>query len=525
MPDKNDITASAGIDLSDWKKQVAQIANDLSRIQSEIEKTSKSAKTLQSSFKVGSLISFGASMVSDLAGVKVAVGDTSDSFKKLKVSAFSDSGAQGFDKVTNAMADIHAASDGVVKKIPLVGEALSDVSNITRKYAEDELRVAVLTGKEAESLDALTGKLSELRDARTSEQGKTLFKNDDSIERLNTQIDVTAKKYVAAINSELEAGKENRAGQTQSIALAQLEIEKKQKLASLSESLKNQLGEKGAAGTAAFDAGAKKIERENELKKRGIEFSQLQEKEQTNLNEIAADTGIKYGEQLHLKEEEIVTTDVQIEKAKKLYGEHSMIVSQLKRQRQELELAKRELEFQHQNAVLLASEENSALEAQMAGNKTIADLEKNRVAHADALRNALRLGNDELANQIAKNQAINDLEIRAQQIRKTPQQRNDERREQQKQDQAIRVANARDKVEQDAKARDAAEDERNKKFGFRPRQNASFRRSGEFVSPATAKARAEFAARHAPKNVAAAQDKLNQINAQTIIVQEIKNTP
>ena len=497
---KNDFTAQAGISLEQWEKDIANMSAGMDKVNQRADKLAGGLSKVGSGLKVGTAAVFGAAIVGELAGVNVAVGDTSRAFKNLNASAFGDKAPEGFDKFANAALGAANATDGVIRKIPIVGEAISDLSNVTRKYAEDEQTVVVLTGKEAESVDALAQKLKELRDARTSEHDKTI-RNEDSLRRLGGSIDETSRKYTQAVQRELDAGEENSAGQMQRIALTQLETERKQKLASLSESLKNQLGEKGDAGGKMYEAGAKKIEREIALKKRSLEFSETQEKVATNLNDKSAATTIEYDRQLELQYYKIVANETETAQAEKLFGKQSLIASQLRAQGNQLHIQKREMEYQHATAITMATDAVSAIQAQMAGNKALAGIEQNRVAHAQAIRDALRQGHPEIAKQIAMQQALGDLDVRAKQLRRTPKQVRDERKEQEKQDRAIRQINAAEKLNPNAVAADGR----------------------NHVSKAAALARAEFAARHAAPILKAADKQLNEIKANTIVVQQIKS--
>lgn len=496
---KNDFTATAGVSLEQWQKDISSMSAGMDKVNERADKLASGLNKVGSGLKIGTAAVFGAAIVGELAGVNVAVGDTSRAFKNLNAGAFGDKAPEGFDKWANAAHGAANAVDGVLRKVPLVGEALSDLSNVTRKYAEDERTITVLTGKEAESVDALAQKLQELRNARTSEQDKTI-RNEESLRRLGAAIDETAWKYTQAVQREMNAGKENSAGQMQRIALTQLETERKQKLAALSESLKNQLGDKGDAGGKMYEAGAKKIEQEIALKKRSLEFSEIQEKVATNLNNQSADTTIEYEQQLALVRYKIDANDIEVRHAERLFGVNSLIASQLRAQGNQLRIQGREMEHQHATAIIMAKDAVAVIEAQMAGNKALAAIEQNRVGHAQAIRDAIRQGNPELAKQIAMQQALGDLDARAKQLRRTPQQVRDERKEQEKQDLAIRHINAIEKNNPNQVAADG----RNR------------------VSPAAARARAEFAARHAPPIVKAADNQVKEIKAQTIIVQQIK---
>jgi uncharacterized protein YoxC len=526
MAGKNDFTATAGISLEQWKKDIKTMSSDMGVLVGKVDKLSESIsgigeslepvkqaaedvsgamKTISSGLKVATVTAYTGNIISSFAGVNVAIGNTESVFKKMQFTAFGDAMPEGMDRVKNAMLDVADSSIEAIRLIPGLSkegaDAMISAARSAQNYALAQIQVAVATGQEAESTDALAAKLVKLRDMRTTEHAKGPgFRNEENVGRLNNSITETSRKYVEAANREMEAGKENSAGQTQRIALAQLEIERKQKLATLSESLKNQLGEKGAAGNVVYDAGAAKIEREIALKRRSIEMSETQEKVSVNLNEIAETISVTYFDQLHLQEEKIAANQIEVQKAEKLYGAHSLIASQLRVQGHELTLQQQQMEYMHAAAITQAKDATIALDANMAGNKTLAEIESHRVANAQKIRDAIREGNDELAQQYAKQQALNDLESRARQLRRTPKQIQDERKEQEAQDRAIRHINAVEKNNPNS----VASDGRN------------------HVSAATQKARAEYAARHAAPIIKKANDKINNITADTIVVTTIK---
>ena len=190
-------------------------------------------------------------------------------------------------------------------------------------------------------------------------------------------------------------------------------------------------------------------------------------------------------------------------------------------------------------------------EVQMSGTARVAAIEQNRVQFANQIAKALHEGDKALANQLGKQQAINNLQAEANELLKTPAQKAKEAKEQRKNEAALRVAAARDKqrgaamAEEDKKlaadnkiARahgmaekmfkgedaDAVNKERAAK-GLPPLEtiNRGGTRSGTRGSEATRKAIKDAAERNAPKNVGAAQNQANEFIAKTLIVTAVKS--
>jgi hypothetical protein len=220
----------------------------------------------------------------------------------------------------------------------------------------------------------------------------------------------------------------------------------------------------------------------------------------------------------------------------------------------EVDLAKRREEvalFALANQKMEIANAINLTEVQMSGTARVAAIEQNRVQFANQIAKALHEGHEALANQLGKQQAINDLQVEANELLKTPAQKAKEAREQRKNEAALRVAAAQDKArgaamaEEDKKLADdnriarahgmaekmfkgedadAINKERVAK-GLPPLETISRggTRSGTRGSEATRKAIADAAERNAPKNVAAAKNEINEFKAQTLIVTQIKS--
>jgi len=297
-----------------------------------------------------------------------------------------------------------------------------------------------------------------------------------------------------------EAQKDLSAGGAGRLKLAELEASASERKAKAEQESKDTAGNISDESKKILIEKKKLIDAETDRNRKAIALSIVQEQVATNLNNKVAETGIEYSDQLELQREKIAANEIEVAHAEKLFGVNSLIASQLRAQGQQLKIATNEMEYQHGAALMQARDAVNAMDAQLAGNKALADIERNRVQHAQAIRDALRAGNPALAEQLAKQQALGDLEARAKQLRRTPQQVRDDRKEQEAQDRAIRQINAIEKNNPNSRPADG----RNR------------------VSPAAARARAEFAARHALPNVAAAAQQLKDITANMIVVKQIK---
>jgi hypothetical protein len=190
-------------------------------------------------------------------------------------------------------------------------------------------------------------------------------------------------------------------------------------------------------------------------------------------------------------------------------------------------------------------------EIQMSGTARVAAIEQNRVQFANQIAKALHEGDNALANQLGKQQAMNDLQAEANELLKTPAQKAKEAKEQRKNEAALRVAAARDKMRgaaMDAEDEKLADDNQiagahgmaEKMFkgedadainkeravqGLPPLEtiNRGGTRSGTRGSEATRKAIKDAEERNAPKNVNAAQNQINEFKAQTLIVTAVKS--
>lgn len=191
-------------------------------------------------------------------------------------------------------------------------------------------------------------------------------------------------------------------------------------------------------------------------------------------------------------------------------------------------------------------------EVQMSGTARVAAIEQNRVQFANQIAKALHDGDKALANQLGKQQAMNDLQAEANELLKTPAQKAKEAKERRKNEAALRVAAQQDKMRREAMDAEDAKLEKDNKLadrrGMRGQKmfkgeeadaenarraadglplveiiNRGGTRSGTRGSEATRKAIKDAAERNAPKNVNAAQNQANEFIAKTLIVTAVKS--
>ena len=199
----------------------------------------------------------------------------------------------------------------------------------------------------------------------------------------------------------------------------------------------------------------------------------------------------------------------------------------------EVDLAKRREEvalFALANQKMEIANAINLTEVQMSGTARVAAIEQNRVQFANQIAKALHEGHEALANQLGKQQAINDLQVEANELLKTPAQKAKEAREQRKNEAALRVAAAQDKARGEGAARDKekfmADNAMRVAHGLAPLpmpEHFGPVRAGDRGSRATRKAIEDAAARNAPKNVGAAQNQINEFVAKTLIVTAVKS--
>jgi len=524
MAGKNDILATAGIDLSEFKAQINTLISEASRAGDAVEKTNKQFNVFGKTIGAGAIgaaaINFGANLFTNFTGANVALGDTNELFRKMKFEAL------GLGGKPSILTDIKNGAIDAIRDVPLVGKAIADLGDASQKQVRDALQITRAIATQAESYDALIAKRKELVAMKDTEAAKPVKSRStpDSVQRLNKGIEEVDEKIIAMALKRRSIQEETTVGREQEVALNEIDIQEKQQLAAIAESMKNIIGISNQNAPKVFAANAAAIQAENANKRKLLEVSKQQEISEAGRLFSIKETGITYDDHLEQIEYAIRANNEVLEVIKKQKLTETLIGRQVAENGRQLAVNKNELIHTHDVQIEQAKNATREIEAHLAGNKKLAELESNRAKFELQIAEAARLHNWHVAEQLRRQERLNELEIKARDLMKTPKQREEERREQMKFDQAQRIVAAREKdrherAEQLRKWNPA-------RYGRMTDDQILGRdvRVGERISAATARARAEFAARQkqAPNQNAPANMALQNITAATIVVKSLE---
>jgi hypothetical protein len=604
---KNDFTAQAGISLEQWKKDIATMTESMGQVAKASEKTSGILSRIANTAIVTGAIKLFTDFGSALLQTGRKAGQIDSEFTALygHINAAGDAGLSMGDKIKAALLQVpklvglknfatkeledmyeiasvideqNGGYDQMIAKIAKLNnlrstemakpqsdqrdtnlDRINSAIALTSKMAADSMNkisgaqkdISAGQGKRLKDLELennYKNKLSQLdasmKDAagnRSQEQQKaydaavTLAKTEyDLGKRQNELQEVTAESEHDLARSTAKLRLDGVEGQVQGAREA-LDTAKKQ--------------EDVAKGVTAETARAAKTKTalayaELDVQERNQTLSQIQ----TTQSEDDADARKElYTLELNSARnaEKAAMAKRDLFKVGTIAFRQAQVEVDLARHREDVAL------FALANSKMQIANAINLTEVQMSGTARVAAIEQNRVQFANQIAKALHEGDEELAKQLGKQQAINDLQVEANELLKSPAQKAKEAKEQRKNEAALRVAAARDKqrgaamAEEDkkladdnriAKAHGMAEkmfkgedaDAINKERvakGLPPLETISRggTRSGTRGSEATRKAIQDAAERNAPKNVGAAQNQINEFVAKTLIVTAVKS--
>jgi len=617
MAGKNDILATAGVDLSAFETGIAKLTSRLDAVEksgskaaSGIEKVDKSAARLANiavadKFVQGlQLISSGGSEATRALAqldTRAALGNLSEGAANMA----------RFNQVGGMFLDFASNVPGYVGVIATAGQSVVKSfvdQTIAARSANAEFQ------KKAFTIDAVIAKEQKYQ-ALTKEFQKVRIANDEQDNKFIAAVakarDVNSKIFEQQTNTELKAADNLSAGAELRLAALDVEKDRQQKIADLkaANTPEGTQGEMGDAAKRIVASETKKINLEAQGKLRIIALSQQQERSEATLNEAASKRGILIDDQIEKQQTENIELYKQLRVAESGYSKNSTQVTGIKKLLQQNLLTTREIEktkslsdadlitndaLAKRNVTLtsqleiidsqisaegkkLATLENQAqvdkyavarqkaavqsallqkqefyylngkdleqqklitaqINAQAAGNQKLAALAQIRAQFELQIADAIRQGNAPKAKELANQQAAAELGVRAADIRKNPQQRAQEVKEQQAQGLAERTANARDK---DIKARADAirKSKRKDDPSLFNEKEGRFKTDDELLgrtdstnrkSKADEKARQEFADRNEKRLLDAGKDAINRVNnfqAENFIAQKIMNAP
>ena len=541
MP-KNDFTAQAGISLEQWKKdiasmnaslvtvgkQVGELNQEMNRTSQATASTAKSAGFLAGSLKlIGGALAVRKVVQFGQAAAEMGV-EINDAARQADVSA-------------ESFQQLQRATEGTLSK----GEFTSAINSVTQ--ALDAARSG--SAEAADSLQEIGVSIQTISNGRADqaflEIADRAGKAAQSVAQLNKVFGENARAVKETVAGGGGAIRERMGVSAVSAENAQSVKEAgrfiKGKLQGFMSSATNLAGEISAkiAGTGEYSAeGQKKWENRfhepkgkiEEKKKASSENIVDVAKSQKELLMIHEKTDISLESQLKvLLAETNVLTD-QLALSEKQNGVNSIATLQLRAQVHERALAYNNVEHQIEIARRGAENATAGMKAQIGNTKLIADLTKTRLDFELKIAQAIHERRNDVADELRKQQAIAELEARAADLLKTPREKADEEKERRKKEGAMRAAAQNDKNRKESEARDKAaldaENRIRKARGLPPLDalpgGPSYKKSGERGSEATRKA-IDDAIKRAIPPAPPADKKVNEIKAQTIVVQQIKS--
>jgi hypothetical protein len=512
MAGKNDILATAGLDLSAFEAGIAKLTSRLDAVEkagskaaSGIEKVDKSASRLANIQvadhfvnALGQIAGKGGQAAQALGAMDLSVAKNDFSGTGIAAAGMAANLGRTIDVVSALPGAIGVAGkaigtvSGIMSEATIRNNAFADTMNrasaSTAGFLEQSQRLAALQTEEIQT-GGDAGKLESLASAR----------------------DRAAKGYAEQTEKQIALEKDLTAGGQQRLA-TEIEIKQAaQKIADLRASQTVQ-GVVSDAGEKIVKAGTEEINAQLQLRKKVLAVSETQEKSETDLSNIVAKRDVALGSQLTIIEATGSAVERQLAEIEKQGLGQTKQAADLRAKLNEQLLARQN--FYYINGKDLEQQKliTAQINAQAAGNKKLAALAQIRAQFELQIADAIRQGNAPKAKELAKQQAAAELGAKAADLRKTPQERQTERKEQAANDKAERLVNARERDKENRRKRGA--------------YNQTD--SNDFTSPAAAKARKEFADRNEKRLLAAGQgaiDRANNFQAKVLNVGELKNAP
>ena len=514
MAGKNDILASAGVDLSDFDKGIAKLTSRLDAVEkagskaaSGIEKVGKSTNALKN-------IQVFDHVVSALGQIANGGGIAANAMKQLdERAAFNNFGGAAdnmakFGAVAGNTIDVFSMMPGRLGAIAAVGQIVA--TNIT----DQTLAYKAFSAEQkhaAHTTDAMIAK--DVKYAETQRELSKLHLTGNQNDKRTIEAIAEARKQNATAfeeqaKKEKDALSDTTAGAGARLSMIDVETERPQKISDLRANLSGPGGKLSVGKEGMFSTGSAKINAEAEAKRKILSVAEVQEKSETDLSNIVAKRNVTYDSQLSVITDTGIAIGKQIAEVERQGLGATKQAADLRVRLNENLLAYEQLKYTAGKDLEQQKLITKQIEAQAAGNKKLAALAQIRAQFELQIGEAIRQGNKPKARELANQQAAAELGARAADLRKTPQERQADRKAQAENDRLDRLVNAREKDKENRRRRGAFDQTD----------------SNDFKSPSAEKARKEFAARNAPRieaagkaaNIQAQNFQANVLNVATL---------
>jgi len=405
MAGKNDILATAGVDLSAFEAGIAKLTSRLdaveksgSRAASGIEKVDKTANKLKN-------ITVSQGLLTGLDRLAHGGGVASSSISELgKTMSLTSSGGGGFGLAKG----LAAAADAAAMIPGPIGVVAAGVGLITKAVTEEMIANDRMAKKMAHGAFTAQGFLQKEIGLQEEviEQKNKFFAftgyNEAKIEKLDKARIANAKQFTSFAKQEVKFAKDQSAGSNQRREAFNSEAEAKQQIADIDA----KLHENAAAGTsdAAIDQSLNSqkliIQSHLELKKKGLAISESQEKSEVSLNQSASVRGVTISDAIEAQTSYQAELNAQLKIAQGLFSANSVQVTSLEKALHESALAVDAINFAQEQNLTSAKGNNEALEKTITGDKSAVASAKEKAAYEIARNQAIKDGNDDLLGQV-----------------------------------------------------------------------------------------------------------------------------
>jgi len=406
MAGKNDILATAGVDLSAFEDGIAKLTSRLDAVEksgskaaSGIEKVNKSASTLKNIVVYDHLVN----ALGQIAGQG---GIASNAIARLDERASMNNFSEGannmanFGKAAGSTIDFFSKMPGRLGAIGAVGQIVtSNIVDQTMAYKEYSKE----TSHAAKTTDALIAKDVNYAAIQQKLSETHLFGNSEdkrSIAAIGELRKQNSKDYIQQSDKESAFIKDLTAGGNQRLKQLDIETEKQQKIADLRASLTGPGGKISADKQAMITAGTNRISAEAEVKKSMLKISEAQEKSEVSLNQSASVRGVTMSDAIEAQTSYQTELNAQLKIAQGLFAANSVQVTSLEKALHESALAVDAINFAQEQNLTSAKGNNEALEKTITGDKSAVASAKEKTAYEIARNQAIKDGNDDLLGQV-----------------------------------------------------------------------------------------------------------------------------
>lgn len=280
MP-KNDFTATAGITLEQWQKDIASMDGSISKIEARSAQLESKLGKVGSALKGGAVLAALGSFGDALAKGGADASEMTSAMKALDKEGFGSGPEKHLHKYTSGLLDVAGAVDSTISSIPILGKVWNTITapiTATAKYTALMRETDVLINTQAEGTQNLSAKYKALSEQRAKVFGKsTMFvfqgddKKADKLKNLDAERARTAEKYISYVEREKIAGNAILAGSQKESDLMRLRVDREKELTKLREEAKDKHGDVSPDRQRALNAAEKAVQQTYAANKSEIE--------------------------------------------------------------------------------------------------------------------------------------------------------------------------------------------------------------------------------------------------------------